>query len=195
VRELYERRRASFIFAGAILLIASVAIVRLPESLVDSMETNRALSTSAAGWAYRLLAFVAVAQVLYGGFVIFRSEQVRKAREANPRVAVMDHARVISYLSRTAATMTLLTLVYGIASFIVTGQRGGFWLFPLLCVAQGAWYFREIGAIARWLVFQPDDTGASLSDAVWKREGPDYCPPIARGLTPLQPGPAAPDSG
>ena len=193
VRDLYERRRPPFIFAGAILLIACVAVIRLPESLVDSMERNRALNTSAAGWAYRLLAFVAVVQLLYGGFVVFRAEQLRKARDTNPRVAAMDHPRVITYLSRTAATMVLLTLVYGIASLVITGQRGGFWLFPMLCVVQSAWYFREIGAIARWLMFQPIHKLTSGTEAIWKREGPDYCPPLARGLTPLEP--ATPSAG
>ena len=191
VRDLYERRWPSFIFAGAVLLIVSVAVARLPDSLVDSMERNRALSSSGAGWAYRLLAFVAVLQLLYGGFVVFRPDQLRKTRDNSPKVAAMDHPRVISYLSRTAATLTLLTLVYGIATLVVTGQRGGFWLFPLLCLAQAGWYFREIGGIARWLMFQPIHE-SSPSDAVWKREGPDYCPPLARGLTPLEPETATP---
>ncbi|HET7481980.1 MAG TPA: hypothetical protein VFK89_03895 [Actinomycetota bacterium] len=193
MRELYERRRPPLIFAGAVLLIVCVAIARLPGSLVDSMERTRALeSAAAAGWAYRLMALVAVVQALYGGFVIFRIEQVRRTRERDPRVGAMGKPRVITWLSRTAATMVCLTLVYGIAAFVVTGQRGGFWLFPMICVAQGAWYFREIGTIARWLGFQPAaDSGPAT--AVWQREGPDYCPPIARGLVPLgrEPAPEA----
>jgi hypothetical protein len=147
---------------------------------VNSLERGRPLTTPQAGWAYRLLAFFAIAQALYGGFVVFRIEHVKRARDRDARVATMTHERVITSLSRNAAGAALLTLIYGTASFVVTGQRGGYWLFPVICLLQGAWYFREIGRVARWLAFQPQAQGDI--PAQWEREPPDYCPPLARGL-------------
>ena len=167
------------------MAIVCVAMARLPDSLVTSIERERTLSITAAGWAYRLLAFVAVAQALYGGFVVFRIEHVKRSRAKDPKAAAMTRARVITSLSRNAAGMVLLTLIYGLAAFGVTGERGGFWLFPFLCLVQGAWYFREIGAVARWLGFQPDTEIEVIPEAVWKREPADYSPPIARILTPI----------
>lgn len=193
--ELYDRRRPPFILAAAVTAIVSVAIARLPDSLVVSIETNRFLSNAGAGWAYRLLAFFAVALILYGGFYVLRIDHVKRARAEDDKVAAMTRARLVTSLSRNAAGMTLLTFVYGLAAFGVTGERGGFWLFPLLCVLQGAWYFREIGAVARWLGFQPDIAIDVVPEAIWKREPPDYTPPIARTLTPIvteEPEPAEP---
>ena len=187
VEELYERRRPPFIFAAAIISILSVAIARLPDSLIITMERNRFLPTnSAAGWAYRLLAFFAIVQAVYGGFFIFRIDHVKKSRAEDPKAAAMTRARVVTSLSRNAAGMIILTFIYGLAALGVTGQRGGFWLFPFLCVLQGAWYFREIGGVARWLGFQPDTALEVVPEALWKREPPDYCPPLARTLVPLE---------
>ncbi len=185
-KELFERRRPAFLFAAAIIAIVSVAVARLPDSLVNAIERNRFLSTPAAGWAYRLLAFFAIALIVYGGFFVFRIDQVKKSRTEDPKVAAMPRVRVVQSLSRNAAGMVLLTFIYGLAAFGVTGERGGFWLFPFLCCLQAAWYFREIGDVARWLGFQPDTAVAVVPEAVWKREPPDYCPPIARSLTPIE---------
>ena len=187
VHELYERRRPPFIVAAALLAIVSVAVARLPDSLVNSIERERFLNDASAGWAYRLLAFVAVAQGLFGGFYVFRIDHVKRSRAEDPKVATMTRARVLTSLSRNAAGMVLLTLAYGLAVFGVTGERGGFWLFPFLCVLQALWYFRELGAVARWLGFQPDLGIEHAPEAEWKRAGPDYCPPIARTLVPLEP--------
>ena len=186
IKDLYDRRRPAFIFAAAVVVIVSVALARLPDSLVSSIERNRFLTnSSAAGWAYRLLAFFAIALVVYGGFYVFRIDHVKKARSTDPKAAALTRERVITSLSRNAAGMILLTMIYGLASFGVTGQRGGYWLFPFLCCLQGAWYFREIGAVARWLGFQPDTAIEVVPEAVWKRVPPDYSPPIARSLTPI----------
>ena len=179
--KLYSTRRFPFAVTAAAVAIISVALIRLPDSFVSSLENNRPLTTPQAGWAYRLLAFAAIAQAIYGGFVVFRIEHVKRARERDEKVAAMPHEDVIRSLSRNAAGAVFLTLIYGIASFGITGQRGGYWLFPVICVLQGAWYFREIGAVARWLTFQPP-AEADVALAVWEREGPDYCPPLARGL-------------
>jgi hypothetical protein len=168
--------------AASILLIVSIAVARLPESLVSSIENNRTFTNTQAGWAYRLLALAAVVQALYGGFMILRIDRVKHAREKDPKVAEMTHDRVIASLSRNAAGMVMWTLVYGIAAFVITGERGGFWLFPFLCLLQLAWYFREIGSIARWLEFQPEPEREAM--AAWVREPPGYLPPIARALVP-----------
>lgn len=187
VQELNERRWSPFVVVGSIVAIVCVAMARLPDSLVNTIERNRFLeSSSSAGWAYRLLAFFAVVQALYGGFYVLRIDHVKKSRTKDPKVAAMTRARVVTVLSRNAAGMVFLTLVYGLASFAVTGELAGFWLFPLLCVFQGAWYFREIGAVIRWLGFQPDTGLEIVPDAVWQREPPDYTPPIARVLTPIE---------
>ena len=186
VQELYERRRPPFIFVAAVVAIISVALFRLPESLINTIERNRFLELTAAGWAYRLLAFFAIAQALFGGFYVFRIDHVKKSRAEDPKVAAMTRTRVMTSLSRNAAGMIFLTCIYGLASFGVTGQRAGYWLFLFLCVAQGLWYFRELGTVARWLGFQPDTGLEIVPDAVWKREPPDYSPPIARTLTPLE---------
>lgn len=186
VENLYRRRRPAFVVSGALIAVVSVAMARLPESLVNTIERNRFLDGPSAGWAYRLLAFFAIAQALYGGFFVIRVDHVKRSRVEDPKAAAMTRADIITSLSRNAAGMLVLTLIYGLASAGVTGQRGGFWLFPLLCLAQGAWYFREIGAVARWLTFQPDTGIEQIPDAVWKREPPDYTPPLARSLSAIE---------
>ena len=195
VENLYERRRPAFIVSAAAIAIVSVAIARLPQSLVNTLERNRFLEGPSVGWAYRLLAFFAIVQALYGGFFVLRVDHVKKSRQEDPKVAVMTRAEIVTSLARNAAGMIFLTFFYGLAAFGVTGQRGGFWLFPFLCVLQGTWYFREIGSVARWLGFQPDTATEEIPEAIWKREPPDYTPPIARSLSVVEvqlPGDEAP---
>jgi hypothetical protein len=186
VQELRERRWGPYVIVAAIVGIVCIAMARLPDSLVNTIARNRFLDTSSAGWAYRLLAFFAIVQALYGGFFVLRIDHVKRSRQEDPKVASMTRDRVVRVLARNSAGMVLLTLVYGLAAFFVTGQLGGFWLFPLLCLFQAAWYFREIGSVIGWLGFQPDTALETTPDAVWKREPPDYTPPIARTLTPIE---------
>lgn len=179
------RRRVPFWVVGAILIVVCIGVLRLPESFVAQVERNRALSSSQAGWAYRLIAVVAIAQAAYGGFFLLRPEAIRKARAGDDKVAAMPRERIASLVARNAAFMVVLTLVYGIAALAITGQRGGFWLFPVVAVAQGAWYYREVGEIGRWLTFQPEvEPPRRRGD--WSREPADYCPPLARGLRPVE---------
>lgn len=173
-----------FLVALAILLVAALAMLQLPETLVAQLANNRFFTSSQAGWAYRLLVLAAVAQAAYGGFVLLRAENVQRARAKDSRVAAPTTPRVISLLSRNAAFMALLTLVYGLAAFAVTGQRGGFWLFPLVALFQGAWYYRQVGEVARWLSRQIERDESS--DAGRPSDSSSrYCPPLARGLTPV----------
>ncbi|MEA2433442.1 MAG: hypothetical protein QOG54_899 [Actinomycetota bacterium] len=181
---LGPRRRTPFAVVAAIAAIICVAIIRLPDAFVIQMERNGPFSSSQAGWAYRLLAFAAVGQALYGGFVILRVDRVRRARLEDPKVAALLREDLISTVARTAAAQVFFTVIYGVAAFIVTGQRGGFWLFPLIAVAQAAWYYRQVGVIGHWLGFQPATMESQTPRSAWEREPPDYCPPIARGLKP-----------
>ena len=176
-----RKRIVPFAVAALVLFLICLAMVRLPDAYASRLERNRPFNSSQAGWAYRLLAFAAIGQAAYGGFAILQVEKIRQARLKDPRLADMPAEDVVRSVARNAAGMTLLTLVYGIASFYVTGQRGGFWLFPLVAVAQGAWYFRQVGQIAKWMDFQPEVEPDKRKRApVWRREPPDYSPPLGR---------------
>lgn len=192
VQDLVGRRLRPFAVAAAITVVVCIAVARLPDSLVSLLQRKTPFSSGQIGWAYRLLAFAAVAQALYGGFVLLRSERVEAARREDPKLAALPRARVVGLVARTAAAMLLFTLFYGLAAFVVGGQRGGFWLFPVIGVAQGAWYYRQVGQIAKWLGFQPEPVSHEPGRGAWQREPPDYCPPLARALVPV--GRSAPDS-
>jgi hypothetical protein len=169
------------LFLAAIVLIVFVAVARLPETLVSQLERGRPLSEAQAGWVFRLMFVAALLQAAYGGFVVLRPDRVRKAMRTDPKVARMDRPSVAALVARNAAGMIALTVVYGLAAAGITGERGGFWLFALLAVAQGAYYYRESGVIARWLELQPEPA-PEVRRGEWNREPPDYCPPLARGL-------------
>jgi hypothetical protein len=184
VKDIMERRWPPFAFVSAVLLVLSIALARLPESLVEQIERNSPLTGTEGGWAYRFLVAFAVVQILYGGFWVLRVERVKRAQESDAKVARMSRPHLLGSIARNAAGMIFLTFVYGLAAFLITGQRGGYWLFAVLFVAQGAWYYRLVGDVGRWLGFQPERT-ARPSPALWRREPDDYCPPIARSLTPV----------
>lgn len=182
VEELANRRRGPFIVTAALFFAVCVVVIAIPDPVLAQLKNNRPLTEAQAGWAYRLLAFFAIGQIVYTGMSVFRIDRVDRLRNTDERFARLSKPEVISSLARNAAALVFFTLVYGIASLLLTAQRGGFWLFPLLAVAQGAWYYREIGQIAQWKAFQPDAV-TGISDGSWSTGGPDYCPPIARGLT------------
>jgi hypothetical protein len=77
-----------------------------------------------------------------------------------------------------------LMAAFGVAAFVVTGERGGFWVFPLVALAQGAWYYRQVGQIGNWLNFQPEVAPAEPAAGAVPEVPPDYSPPLARGLGP-----------
>lgn len=178
-----RRPTGPFLFSGAVVAVACVAMARLPDAFIAVFERSRPLNDAQGGWAYRFLVVASVAQAAYGGFVVLRVETIMRARAQAPKVGAMPRGRILITVARNAAFMVSLTLVYGLAAFWITGERGGFWLFPLLAIAQLAWYYRQVGQIASWLRFQPDVEGARGPAHVWQREPPDYCPPLARGLT------------
>lgn len=171
---------------AASFIAICVVVIAIPDSILAQLKSNRPLTDAQAGWAYRLLALFAVGQIVYTGMSVFRIDRLHRLRETDDKFARLSKQAVITSLSRTAAALVFFTLVYGIASLVLTAQRGGFWLFPLLAIAQGSWYYREIGQISEWKAFQPDLAGTDALDTGWSAGGPDYCPPIARGLTPLE---------
>jgi hypothetical protein len=172
-----------FIYLGAVMLIVFLAVARLPELFVAQMERNSPLSFAQAGWAFRLIALAAIAQAAYGGFSILQVDKVRESWDTDPKMASMSRDQVAGLVARNAAIMVGLTLVYGLALFFLTGERGSFWLFALLAVLQGAWYFRQTRKITEYLAVQQepetDKTGGR-----WKQEPDDYCPPLARSFGP-----------
>jgi len=174
-------------------VIVTLAIFRLPESFVVQIENSTPLSLSERGWAFRLLAFFAIVQAFYVGWSVLRAERVKRARETEPRVSRLSRLALVRSLARSSAGAMFLTSIYGLAAFSATGFRSGFWLFAAVAVAQGAWYYRQTGEIARWLGFQPETVSPGRVSGAWVAAPPDYSPPIARGLQPseVQP-PSAP---
>lgn len=176
-----ERRWTPLLVVAAVLAIAYVAMARLPESYVSQLARSRPLPSNEADWAYRLLALAAIAQAIYGGFVLLHTERIHKLRTTDDKVASMSRERILVLVMRTAATLVMLSFVYGLAAFAITGQRGGFWLFAVLTLFQGAWYVRQVNAVGRYLDFQQDPEPPRPTGA-WKQPPPDYTPPLARGL-------------
>ena len=190
MEDLLARRRWPFLAFGAVGVVACVVIASLPESLLVQLERNRALNSGQAGWAYRLLVLFALVAAAYTMFRVFTIDSVKRSqeRDAAKGRGVMPVERAVDSLAQNAASVPLLTVVYGVASVFFTGQRGGFWLFPLIALGQGAWHYRAVGEIVRWLSFQPEPEPEEDLSTEWKREPPDYCPPLARGLTAAERG-------
>ena len=180
---LLARRRGPFAVALVAVVVVCIVVIALPESLFEQVERNRPLTDAQAGWAYRLIALVALVQAGYGGFAVFRIDRVDAIRARDPKFATKPHTEVIASMARTAAGMVLLTLVYGLATMAITGLRGGFWLFPLIAVAQAAWYYREIGQVAHWATFQPPAAIQDADRGAWSGHWPGHVPALARGMT------------
>lgn len=184
MHEALARRRGPFLVLVVCAMLICIGILAIPDTFLRQIERNRPLTDAQVGWAYRLIAIAAAVQIAYGGFSVFRVDRVQSARARDPRVAAMPHEKLIASLARNAAGMVFLTLIYGVASVAISGLRGGFWLFPMLAIAQGAWYYREIGQIARWNAFQPEHVEEDRDHAPWDPHPVDYIPAIARGLKP-----------
>ena len=185
MQELLGRRTRPFAVVLVLIGIICIAVLRLPDTFLALLDRNTPFTTAQTGWAYRLLAFAAVAQALYGGFVLLRPDHVEEARKKDPKLAARPRSQLVGIVARTAASMTFFTVLYGLAAFGVSGQRGGFWLFPLLAVAQAAWYYRQVGQIGTWMGFQPEAGSDAPPRGLWQREPADYCPPLVRGLRPV----------
>jgi hypothetical protein len=138
--------------AAAALLIVSVAVFRLPQAFVADLQRDGVLTGDAADVAFVLFAAAALAQSAYGGFVLLRPERIETALAADARLATAPRAVALASVAWNAAGIASLTLVYGVAAFALTGLRGGFWLFVVLELLQGAWYFRQVGVVGARLV-------------------------------------------
>lgn len=185
MEEAIKARRIPFAISCAVMGIVTLALMRLPESLVSQLRRNRPLSSTQAGWAYRLMALAAVAQALYVGFMVMRPEKVRSARENDEGLARLSRKEIVATVARNAALIPLLTIVFGLAAFALTGERGGYWLFFVVCIAQLAWYFRSSGEIGRFMSFQPEFGEGAVKDTTEMAAGasdPHYVPPLARGV-------------
>ena len=180
------RRTRPFAIVAVAIAAVCIAVLRLPDTFLALLDRNNPFTSAQTGWAYRLLAFAAVAQAFYGGFVLLRPDRVEEARKSDPKLASRPRIQLVGLLARSAALMTFFTIVYGLAAFGVSGQRGGFWLFPVLALAQGAWYYRQVGQIGSWMGFQPEPGADAPPRGLWRREPPDYSPPLARGLHPAR---------
>lgn len=153
---LTRRRRGAFALGAGAFAIVVVAVARLPESFVNGLERDSAFSFSQATWIFRLFVAAALIQALYGGFVQFRADRVGRALERDPKAAAWPKERLVGALARNAVLGALVTLVYGLVLLGLTGLRGSFWAFPLISLAQGAWYYRLVGDVARWISLQPE---------------------------------------
>lgn len=153
--ELNEKRRPPFAVAVSVAAVISIAVARLPETFVEQLRRQRPFDISTSGWVYRLMVVAAILQALYVGWVLLRVERVERERTKDPAEGRMRKSDVMRSLSRNAATIPLLTLVYGLSAFFLTGERGGYWLFAFVCAAQLLWYYRATGVVAGWLEFQP----------------------------------------
>jgi hypothetical protein len=177
--DLVTRRRIPFVVVGTVVAVVAVAIFRLPELFVSGLRRDALLAGSGGTWGFRILLAVAAGQALFGGYRVLRTQRLAEVEgervSSDPR-----RDRLASTVAWVGAGMVGLTLVYGIATFVLTGLRAGFWAFLALIVAQGLWYYRLAGEAARWLGRQPPPP-ARLKPA-WARGDADYTPPIARGL-------------
>jgi hypothetical protein len=152
VTERRDPRRMPFGVAAAALLIVSVAVFRLPQAFVADMQRDGVLTGDAADVAFVLFAAAGVAQAAYGGFVLLSPERIETALAADARLAAAPRAAAITSVAWNAAGIASLTLVYGVAAFALTGLRGGFWLFVVMELLQGAWYYRLVGVVGTRLV-------------------------------------------
>lgn len=160
------RRPAPFLVTLAIALVVSVAVFRLPEEFVASLRRHRPLGNDGSGWVYRLISIAAVLQALYVGLALLRPEKVQEARRKDSKLAGMTRSELLHSVSRNAASIAALTLIYGLSAFLITGERGGYWLFVVVLLAQVALYYRQVGSIESWLSFQPE----YLTDSAERRE-------------------------
>lgn len=174
----------------AVVGVVTLAVMRLDETFVEQLRRNRPFDGGQSGWIYRLIAIAAVAQALYVGFAVLRSERVKVARERDEKLARLGRGELVRSVARNAAATAGLSLVYGLSAFALTGERAGFWLFFVLVLLQLAWYYRSCGQIAAFMSYQPEfvtsgHESAGGSAHLEETAGHPYSPPIARGVDEL----------
>ncbi|MGI8773707.1 MAG: hypothetical protein ACR2KQ_01650 [Actinomycetota bacterium] len=167
-----RRSLAPFLFSLGVSIAVAIVVALLPETVVDQLRRNRALDEAQAGWSYRLLAFMAIAQALYVGLAMLRGDNIGEVRSKDPKLARVSRSELVEIVHRNAAGLPLLTLVYGLTAFVLTGERAGFWLFLAIVLVQLAWYFKKSGEVAASLGFQPE-FAAHREDFVTPSARPD----------------------
>src|SRR5687767_7278662 len=116
MEDLAKRRRGPFLVVAALFFAICVVVIAIPDPLLAQLKNNRPLTDAQAGWAYRLLAFFAIGQIVYTGMAVFRIERLERLRDTDERFARLSKPDVISSLARNAAALVFFTLVYGIAA-------------------------------------------------------------------------------
>lgn len=154
--DLQLLRRTPFAIAAAVALVVAIAVFRLPEEFIANLRAGRPFSATQAGWVVRLLVLAAIAQAAYVGFAVLRPEKVEAARERDESLGAESPEGVVRSVARNAALVPLLTLVYGASTIALTGERGTFWLFLVVALAQLAWYYRATGEIAGRMALRRD---------------------------------------
>lgn len=139
-----------------VAIAASGLLALLPGEIFASLRDNRPLSDPNAGWAYRLVVLAAVGQALYVGLYLLRPERVQEARGKDARLGRMTRSELLHSVSRNAAALVGLTLVYGISAVLITGERSGYWPFLVLVLLQSAGFYRRVAGIEHWLAFEPE---------------------------------------
>lgn len=151
-----RRSPAPFLLALGLSLAVGIGVTLLPDTLVGQLRRNRALDEAQTAWSYRLLALMAIAQALYVGLAMLRGDNIGEVRSKDPKLARVSRSELVEIVHRNAAGLPLLTLVYGLTAFVLTGERAGFWLFLAIVLIQLGWYFKKSGDVATWLGFQPE---------------------------------------
>ncbi len=149
-------RRGPFLVLAAISLIVTIAVFRLPEALVALLVRHRFLEARQATWGLWLIFAAAFVQALYCGFVTFSPERLAASVRRDSKMALRPLPEATRSMARAGASVAGFTLVYGLAAFLVTGGRAGFWLFVTLLAAQGPWHYRQVGRASRFLARQPE---------------------------------------
>jgi hypothetical protein len=180
VARLEQLRTPPFFVCGGIALVVTIAFFRLPETLVTQIEDRRIATGVVGDWTYRLLAGIAVFQAIYAG----RALRIEKLKRFVPdgRVDVTAFAPLYKSLARNSAIAVLLTFVYLLAAFFVTGGRASMWFFVAVGAAQWAWYYRQLGKVAEWLESQPRPLPEPPDWAAAPPDPASHVPPLARGL-------------
>jgi hypothetical protein len=179
--KLARRRNAPFFIAGGIAVVVVVAFFRLPDTLIVQIEHRAPATGSGGDWIYRLLAVVAVLQGIYVGRML-RPDKVKRSLPDGV-VAPEELERLFAAASRSASVAISPTLVYGLTAFFLTGGRSAMWFFVVVMVAQGAWYYRQLGRLATWLGRIPGPPPAPPRWLTWRSDPTGYVPPVTRGLT------------
>lgn len=163
-----------FAVAAAVTVIAAFAVFRLPEAFLATIQTGRPFGAAGSTWIFRGLIVGALLQAAYVGRAVLTAESVAAARERDAYLAAPPED-VTAAVARNAALVPLLTVVYGLSSIAITGERSNFWPFLGLALLQLGWYYRAMGPVAEWLRLEGeaplDPVSSNMADPGAGRSG------------------------